>query len=81
MFALQFLFDILLETIVPSKQRRTRGEPLLRIHNTGSARSEGYYKIPLSEKSQYLSSVMRQLETKDETNDKESASALNFYHT
>jgi len=60
------------ETIVPSKQRRTRGEPLLRIHNTGSARSEGYYKIPLSEKSQYLSSVMRQLETKDETNDKES---------
>ena len=49
---------------------------MLKVHNTGCARSEGYYKIPLSEKSQYLSSVMRQLETKDESNEKESVSVI-----
>ena len=45
---------------------------MLRVHKTGSARSEGHYKIPMSEKAQYLSSVMRQLETKEESQEKES---------
>ena len=46
------------------------------MHKTGCARSEGYYKIPLIEKTQYLSSVMRQLETKDENLEKESVSII-----
>ena len=49
-----------------AKQKKIKGEPNLRVHKTGCARSEGYYKIPFSEKVQYLSSVMRQLEVADQ---------------
>ncbi len=58
------------ETWLPSKQKRTRGEPSVRSHKTGCARSEGYYKIPMSEKAQYLSSVRRQQIMKEEEEEK-----------
>jgi len=38
-----------------------KGEAKLRVNSTGCARSEGYYKIPMREKAQYLKSALRQL--------------------
>ena len=54
---------------------------MLRVHKTGCARSEGYYKIPYSEKAQYLSSVMRHLEAMDEKVEKDAVCPIQFTYT
>eukprot|EP00794_Sanderia_malayensis_P013832 gene13832-15278_t len=59
------------ETLLPAKQKRSKGEPSVRLHKSGSARSEGYYKIPMSEKAQYLSSVSRQQTLKQQEEEKQ----------
>jgi len=59
------------------KQKRVKGEAKLRIHKTGSARSEGYYKIEMKEKAQYLKSALRQLtvlKQRDDVDEKTAAS-------
>jgi len=50
-----------LTCLPPVKQKRQKAEAKLRVHVTGSARSEGYYKIPMVEKATYLKSALRQL--------------------
>lgn len=59
------------------KAKRTKGEVKLRAHQTGCARSEGYYKIPIKEKAQYLKSALRQLtvlKQRDDVDQKTAAS-------
>ena len=41
------------------KPKRVKGEAKLRVHKSGCARSEGYYKIEMNEKAQYLKSALR----------------------
>lgn len=56
-----------------------KGEAKLRIHKTGSARSEGYYKIEMKEKAQYLKSALRQLtvlKQRDDVDEKTAASQV-----
>ena len=43
----------------PYKPKRAKGEAKLRVHKSGCARSEGYYKIEMKEKAQYLKSALR----------------------
>lgn len=40
--------------------KRTKADSL-RVHRTGSARSEGYYKIAMGDKAKYLKSTLRHL--------------------
>ena len=47
--------------IPPLKPKRGKAEAKLRVHKTGSSRTEGYYKIPIAEKAQYLKSALKQL--------------------
>lgn len=53
--------DFAVTVIPPPKQKRGKGEIKLRVHESGCARSEGYYKIPMTEKSKYLKSALKQL--------------------
>lgn len=62
----------------PHKVKRTKYE--LRPHLTGCARSEGFYKIPMAQKAQYLKSALRQLKShaipvKEETQQNQKTSA------
>ena len=67
------------------KPKRVKGEAKLRVHKTGSARSEGYYKIEMKEKAQYLKSALRQLtvlKQRDDVDQKTAASQVkieNFF--
>ena len=50
------------------KPKRVKGESKLRVHQTGCARSEGYYKIPMVEKALYLKSALRKLNILQQNN-------------
>ena len=48
-----------------SKRRKQRLEHGVRVHATGCARSEGYYKINMNEKAKYLETARRQLQMQE----------------
>ncbi|XP_002161122.3 histone-lysine N-methyltransferase SETD1B isoform X1 [Hydra vulgaris] len=52
---------------ITSPQKYKRNESKLRIHKSGCARTEGFYKIPIVEKAQYLKSALRQLNAKHQS--------------
>ena len=53
-------------TVTPPHKFK-RNESKLRVHKSGCARTEGYYKIPIVEKAQYLKSALRQLNAKQQS--------------
>lgn len=56
-------------TVPPSKrQKKSRDEDLPRIHETGCARSEGYYKMDIKEKARYKHCVASIHRTAEEEN-------------
>ena len=69
-------------TIIPPQ--KTKRESRMRVHKSGSARTEGYYKIPIAEKAQYLKSALKQyniMQKKDLQKTQETAAKITKTNT